>query len=115
MVLPSFTFAATANAIVRSGATPVFADIEPDHFCLDPSAVVAALTNRTRAIMAVHLYGHPANLPALTAIANTHGLLLFEDAAQAHLASYNSRMVGTWGTAGCRQQAMREAEPRCQN
>lgn len=100
VVLPSFTFAATANAIVRAGATPVFADIEPDYFCLDPSAVVAALTNRTRAIMAVHLYGHPANLPALTAIANTHGLLLFEDAAQAHLACYNSRMVGTWGTAG---------------
>lgn len=100
VVLPSFTFAATANAIVRAGATPVFADIEPDHFCLDPSAVVAALTHRTRAIMAVHLYGHPANLPALTAIANTHGLLLFEDAAQAHLASYHGRMVGTWGTAG---------------
>jgi perosamine synthetase len=100
VIVPSFSFAATANAVALAGATPVFVDIETDYFAIDPAAVEAAITPRTKAIMPVHLYGHPADLVALTAIADKHGLLLFEDAAQAHAASVNGIPVGAWGVAG---------------
>jgi dTDP-4-amino-4,6-dideoxygalactose transaminase len=96
--VPSFTFAATANSVALTGATPVFADIEPRHFCLDAAAVEAAITERTTGIMPVHLYGHPADLTALQAVADSHGLKLYEDAAQAHAASWQDRPVGTFGT-----------------
>ena len=99
VIVPSFSFAATANAVVLAGATPVFVDIEPDYFAADPAAVEAAITPRTRAIMPVHLYGHPANLVALTDIANRHDLMLIEDAAQAHAASVDNVPVGAWGLA----------------
>lgn len=99
VIVPSFSFAATANAVALTGATPVFADIELDHFNLDPAAVEAAITPRTKAIMPVHLYGHPADLRAISAIAEKHGLQLFEDAAQAHLASVDGVPVGAWGLA----------------
>ncbi|WP_069388034.1 DegT/DnrJ/EryC1/StrS family aminotransferase [Cellulosimicrobium cellulans] len=98
VIVPSFTFAATANSVALTGATPVFADIEPDHFCLAPDSVRAAITDRTKAIMPVHLYGHPADMTALGAIADEHGLLLFEDAAQAHGATLGGRPVGSFGT-----------------
>ena len=97
VIVPSFTFAATANSVALTGATPVFVDIEPDQFCLDPAAVRAAVTDRTVGIMPVHLYGHPAAMDELAAIAEEHGLTIFEDAAQAHGASLDGRMVGTWG------------------
>jgi perosamine synthetase len=97
VIVPSFTFAATANSVALTGATPVFADIEPDYFCLDPASVEAAVTERTVGIMPVHLYGHPADMPALQAIADKHGLKLFEDAAQAHDASLGGQKVGTFG------------------
>jgi dTDP-4-amino-4,6-dideoxygalactose transaminase len=100
VIVPSFSFAATANAVHLAGATAVFADIETDYFALDPKSVEAAITERTRAIMPVHLYGHPANLVELSAIAEKHGLLLFEDAAQAHAASVDGIPVGAWGIAG---------------
>ena len=100
VIVPSFTFAATANSVALTGATPVFADIEPDHFCLAPDAVEAAITERTRAIMPVHLYGHPAAMPQLDRIAQEHGLQVFEDAAQAHGASLDGQLVGTFGTFG---------------
>jgi len=100
VIVPSFTFAATGNSVALTGATPVFADIEPDFFCLDPASVRAAVTGRTRAIMPVHLYGHPANMPALQAIADEHDLMIFEDAAQAHGASLDGQMVGAFGTFG---------------
>ena len=100
VIVPSFTFAATANAVRLSGATPIFADIEQDYFNLSPQAVEAAITPRTRAIMPVHLYGHPAAMTELTAICQRHNLLLFEDAAQAHAASINGVPVGTFGVAG---------------
>lgn len=99
VIVPSFSFAATANSVHLAGATAVFADIETDYFALDPSAVEAAITPRTKAIMPVHLYGHPANLPALSAIARRHSLLLIEDAAQAHAASFDGIPVGAWGDA----------------
>jgi dTDP-4-amino-4,6-dideoxygalactose transaminase len=97
VIVPSFTFAATANSVALTGATPVFADIEPDSFCLDPAAVEAVVTERTKAIMPVHLYGHPADMTGLQAVADRHGLVLFEDAAQAHGATFDGRPVGSFG------------------
>lgn len=98
VIVPSFTFAATANAVALTGATPVFADIELDHYCLDPQHVVELVTARTKGILPVHLYGHPANMTALRRVADQHGLALFEDAAQAHGASLDGRPVGTFGS-----------------
>ena len=91
VIVPSFTFAATANSVRIVGAEPIFADIDPANFCLSPSAVEAAVTDRTRAFMPVHLYGHPADMTAITDIASAHNLLVIEDAAQAHLASWDGR------------------------
>ena len=76
----------------------MFADIEPQFFNLDPDAVRAAITPKTAAIMPVHLYGHPANMPEIMAIAQKHGLMVFEDAAQAHAASIDGAPVGSFGT-----------------
>lgn len=98
VIVPSFTFAATANSVALAGGTPVFADIEPDYFCLDPASVEAAVTERTVGIMPVHLYGHPADMTALAEVARRHGLKIFEDAAQAHAASWQGRPVGTFGS-----------------
>lgn len=100
VIVPSFTFAATANAVALTGAKPVFADISPDDFCLDPIAVEAAVTERTVGIMPVHLYGHPAKMDQLLAIADTHGIEVFEDAAQAHGASLHGTPVGAFGAFG---------------
>lgn len=99
VVVPSFTFAATANAVAFTGASPVFADIEPDTYCLDPSSVEDLITERTRAVMPVHLYGHPAAMVQLSEMCKRRGLYLIEDAAQAHLSTLEDRLVGTWGDA----------------
>ena len=101
VVVPSFSFAATANAVRLVGAEPVFADIDPDTFCLDPDAAEAAITPRTAAIMPVHLYGHPAAMDRLGPLADKHSLAIVEDAAQAHGASLNGKPVGAFGIAGC--------------
>ena len=97
VIVPSFTFAATANAVALTGAKPVFVDIESDYFSINPSAVEAAITSKTKAVLAVHLYGHPAKLDELSEICNRNSLLLVEDAAQSHLAGYQGRPVGAWG------------------
>jgi dTDP-4-amino-4,6-dideoxygalactose transaminase len=97
VIVPSFTFAATANAVALTGATPVFADISPESFCLNPDSVADCINPRTAAIMPVHLYGHPAPMQELTKLANRHGLALIEDAAQAHLAQLHGQKVGTFG------------------
>ncbi|UFU07535.1 DegT/DnrJ/EryC1/StrS family aminotransferase [Ruania halotolerans] len=97
VIVPSFTFAATGNSVALTGATPVFADIELDTFGLDPASVAAAVTERTAAIMPVHLYGHPADMAGLQAVADQHGLRIFEDAAQAHGATLHGDPVGTFG------------------
>jgi dTDP-4-amino-4,6-dideoxygalactose transaminase len=97
VIVPSFTFAATANSVALTGATPVFADIDPDSFCLDPASVESRVTERTKAVMPVHLYGHPADMPGFAALADKHGLAVFEDAAQAHGASLNGTPVGAFG------------------
>ncbi|MCW2163821.1 dTDP-4-amino-4,6-dideoxygalactose transaminase [Microbacterium hydrothermale] len=98
VIVPSFTFAATGNSVALTGATPVFADIDPVTYTLDVASVEAAITPKTRAIMPVHLYGHPADMVALSALADRHGLALFEDAAQAHGAKIDGRPVGTFGS-----------------
>jgi perosamine synthetase len=97
VIVPSFTFAATANSVALTGATPVFADIEPDHFCLDADAIEAAVTERTKGIMPVHLYGHPADLTQIGMVAQRHGLAIYEDAAQAHGAFWQGAPVGSFG------------------
>ena len=99
VVVPSFSFAATANAVRLAGGTPVFVDIEPRHFCLDPAAVEAAVTPRTAAIVPVHLYGHPAAMGRIIALADRYGLAVVEDACQAHAAALHGVPVGTWGVA----------------
>ncbi|NUP33278.1 MAG: DegT/DnrJ/EryC1/StrS family aminotransferase [Streptomycetaceae bacterium] len=97
VIVPSFSFAATANAVALVGATPVFADIEPAHFCIDPAAAAAVVTPRTAAIMPVHLYGHPAAMDELNALATRHGLAVIEDACQAHAAALHGTPVGAFG------------------
>ncbi len=97
VIVPSFTFAATANSVALTGAIPVFADISADDFTLDPASVEASITERTKAIMPVHLYGHPAKMDELRTIADSRSLLLFEDAAQAHGASLGGTPVGAFG------------------
>jgi len=90
----------SALAIEMAGATPVFADLDPDRLTMDPRAIEAAITPRTAAVMPVHIYGHPADMPAIAAIAERHNLALIEDACQAHLATCAGRPVGTFGVVG---------------
>ncbi len=97
VVTTAYTFYATAEAIARVGATPVFADIDRATFNLDPAAAEAAVTERTRAIVAVHLYGQPADVTALREVADRHGLALIEDAAQAFGATVAGRGAGSFG------------------
>ena len=100
VIVPSFTFAATANTVALTGAAPVFVDIDPLTFNIDPLAIEAAITPRTRAIQPVHLYGQPAAMNQIMAIAARHNLLVIEDAAQAHMASLDGTPVGSFGIAG---------------
>jgi dTDP-4-amino-4,6-dideoxygalactose transaminase len=99
VITSPFSFIATGNSILYCGARPVFADISPDTYNLDPAAIEARITPRTRAIMPVHLYGHPADMPAIEAIAARHGLTVIEDACQAHGAAIGDRAIGQRGTA----------------
>jgi dTDP-4-amino-4,6-dideoxygalactose transaminase len=101
VVMPSFTSVATASAVVRRGATPVFADIRPDTLNLDESAVAEALSARTRAIVPVHYAGVACEMEALGAIAQEHGLLVIEDAAHCVGSTYRGRPLGAIGDAGC--------------
>lgn len=97
VIVPGFTFAATANAVVLVGATPVFADIDLHDYCIHPDSVAAQISARTRAVIAVHLYGHPAPMVKLREITVRAGILLFEDAAQAHLAALHGTPSGALG------------------
>jgi dTDP-4-amino-4,6-dideoxygalactose transaminase len=101
VITVTHTFIATSEAISAVGARPVFMDVDPVSYTMDPAKVEAAITSRTKAILPVHLYGYPADMDALLAIAKRHNLLLVEDACQAHGASYKGRMAGTMGVAGC--------------
>ncbi len=101
VIVPSFTFAATANSVALAGATPIFVDIEADSYCMSPEAARSAISPRTKAIMPVHLYGHPAAMDRLQPLAAECGLFVVEDAAQAHAASLHGTAVGAFGDAGC--------------
>jgi perosamine synthetase len=99
LITSPFTFVASANAALFAGGRPVFVDIEQETYCLDPSRVEAAITPRTRAIMPVDIYGHPSDIPALREIADRHGLVLIEDACQAHGAAIGGRKAGGLGVS----------------
>ncbi len=101
VVVPANTFVATVEAIVLAGASPVFVDVDPATLLITAEGVAAALTPRTRAVVAVHLYGHMPDMDALEALTAQHGLVLVEDAAQAHGATWNRQRAGSFGRVGC--------------
>jgi perosamine synthetase len=101
VITTPFSFIATANSILHCGATPVFADIDPDTFNIDPRKVEEAVTERTRAVLAVHLYGNPCDMDAIGRICGERGLLLVEDCAQATGASYRGVPAGSFGRLSC--------------
>jgi dTDP-4-amino-4,6-dideoxygalactose transaminase len=96
-----FTFVATVAAICYTGATPVYVDIDPVSYTMDPAKLEAAITPRTKVILPVHLYGHPADMDPILEIARRRGIVVIEDAAQAHGASYKGRPVGSLGVMAC--------------
>ena len=98
VIVPSFSFAATANSVVLAGGVPVFADIDPKTFNIDPDHAESLITKKTKAIMPVHLYGHIAAMDRFAEISSKHGVQIIEDAAQGHLASFNGRNAGEFGT-----------------
>jgi len=101
VIVPAFTFAAPANVAIHAGARPVLADVDPTTWCIDPDRVAGAITPRTRAIVAVHVYGQPCDMEGIQAVAARHGVAVIEDAAEAHGSKYRGRSVGTIGAAGC--------------
>ncbi len=101
VIVPAHTFIATIESVVHTGATPVMVDVEPETLTIDVGEIRSAMTPSTRAIVPVHLYGHPADMDPILGIARDHGLRVIEDAAQAHGARYKGRRCGSMGDAGC--------------
>ncbi len=101
IICSPYSWGQTAAAILQANAIPVYADIDPKTYTLDPAKIEEKITDRTRAIMVVHIYGHPADMPAIMEIAQRHGLLVIEDCAQANGATINGQRVGTFGHFGC--------------
>ena len=97
VITPAFTFIATAEAIRYIGAVPVFVDIRPDSFNVDPQSIRAAITEKTRAILPVHLFGQPADMDEIQALADEHGLRVIEDCAQSFGSRYRDRVTGSLG------------------
>ena len=100
VIASPFTWGASVSCILQNFAIPIFADIDPDTFTLDPKSIEAKITPRTKAIVVVHIFGFPADMTAIMEVANRHGLAVVEDCAQAHLAKHAGRMVGSFGTVG---------------
>lgn len=100
VIVPDFTFVATASGVLFAGALPVLVDVTPDTYCLDPELVEAAITEHTKAIIAVHMGGHPADLDRLLEIARRHNLYLVEDSAHAHGSEWKGHKIGAIGDAG---------------
>lgn len=100
VIVPDLTFIASANAVAYTGAKPVFVDIDPETWCIDPEAARKAITKKTKGMMPVHLYGHPADMDAINKIALEYELYVIEDAAEAHGAEYKGKRVGSLGTCG---------------
>ncbi len=101
VIVPSFTFFASVSCITRLGATPIFVDIRPDTFNINPELIESAITGRTKAIIPVHLFGQCAEIDRICQIAGNHDIPVVEDAAQAIGAAYHSRPAGSWGAIGC--------------
>lgn len=100
VIIPDLTFIATANAVAYTGAKPIMVDVENDTWCIDPESIKKSITTRTKAIIPVHLYGHPANMDEINKISKEHGLYVIEDAAEAHGAEINGEKVGSIGDCG---------------
>lgn len=101
VIVPSLTFIATANSVLYTGATPIFVDSEMETWNMDPEDIERKITSKTKAIIVVHLYGHPAQMDKIKKIAKKHNLFIIEDAAESHGAEYKGRKVGSIGTVGC--------------
>lgn len=101
VILPTFTFIATALCVSYAGATPVFVDVENDTYNIDPKAFERAITKKTKAVIPVHLYGQPANMAEIIAIARKHNIRIIEDAAQAHGSTYKGKRIGSLGDVAC--------------
>jgi len=101
VLVPSLTFIAAANAITYTGANPVFVDSHPEYWCMDPSKIEEKIDSQTKAVIVVHLYGHPCDMDEIMRIAEDHGLHVIEDCAEAHGAEYKGRKVGSFGIIGC--------------
>lgn len=115
VILPAFTFWASAAAVLHQNAIPVFVDIDPRAFCINPDLIEDAITEHTRAVMAVHIHGMPADMEAVLAVARRHALGVIEDGAQAHGARYKGRVVGSLGdAAGFSTQASKPLSSGCQ-
>lgn len=97
VIVPNLSFVATANAVLHAGAKPVFVDIDPVSLCIDPVAIEKAITSHTRVVMPVHLYGHPADMKRIMELTAHHGLIVIEDAAEAHGSKAYGKSVGGWG------------------
>jgi len=101
IIIPTLTFIATANSVTYTGAKPVFVDSHPNYWCIDPKEVEKYITPRTKAIIPVHLYGHPAEMEKIMDIAEAHGLSVIEDAAEAHGSEYKKKKAGSLGDIAC--------------
>ncbi len=101
VIIPDFTLIVSANTVVLAGARPVLVDVDPQTWCIDPAQIEAKITPRTKAIMPVHMYGHPCDMESIVNIAKQHGLYVIEDCAQAHGAEVNGRKAGSFSDAAC--------------
>jgi len=101
VIVPTLTFVAVANAVKYTGAEPVFVDSHPEYWCIDPSIIEDKVDNRTKAIIPVHLYGHPCDMDKIVEVASARGLYIIEDCAEAHGAEYNGRKAGSFGIVSC--------------
>lgn len=101
VIIPDFTLVVSANMVILVGAKPVLVDVDPRTWCIDPKLIEEKITERTKAIMAVHMYGHPCDMEAIMALASRHNLYVIEDCAEAHGAEVNGRKAGCIGDVGC--------------
>jgi len=101
VIIPDFTLIVSANTVILAGAKPVLVDVDPKTWCIDAAKIEEKITPRTKAIMVVHMYGHPCDMSAISEIARRRGLVVLEDCAQAHGAEVKGKRVGSWGDVGC--------------
>jgi len=101
IIVPAVTFVATVNVVLQNRLTPVFVDVEPDYYAIDPALIEAQITPRTRALIPVHVFGQPADMAAISTLARRHGVRVLEDSCEAMFVRYQGRPVGAWGDAAC--------------